>query len=195
MTTDMTPAITPKSDQVNADDFVSGPRTFKIEGVSIKAGQEQPVEIALVGSKPWRPCKSMSRVLVAAWGPDAKQYIGRSVTLYRDPTVKWGGLEVGGIRVSHLSHIDTTMTMALTATKGSRKPFTVKPLATQAEKTDDPAAIEFLTDQLTLCPTLEKLGAEWKRIAPDVKKLTPAGQATVTAAKDARKAELQGASE
>ena len=101
--TDMTAVIQPKSDQVNADDFIAGPATFTIESVSISPGTEQPVQIKLVGEpRVWRPCKSMSRVLVAAWGPDAKVYTGRSLTLYRDPKVKWGGMEVGGIRVSHL---------------------------------------------------------------------------------------------
>lgn len=130
---DMTSAIVPKSDQQNADDYISGPRTIKITKVTIAPG-EQPVSIFFEGDegKPWKPCKSMSRVLVAAWGPDARAYAGRSATLYRDPTVKWGGLEVGGIRVSHLSDIDKPVTLALTATKGSRKPFTVKPLATAA---------------------------------------------------------------
>jgi hypothetical protein len=71
----------------------------------------------------------MSRVLVAAWGADANKYVGRSLTLYRDPTVKWAGMEVGGIRISHMSHIERDMVMALTATKGQRKPFMVKPLA------------------------------------------------------------------
>lgn len=128
MTQDMRGVIEPKSDQINADDFMSGPKTFRIKGVQITPGSEQPVTIALENGKPWRPCKSMSRLLVAAWGPDAKEYAGRSVTLYRDPKVKWGGLEVGGIRVSHLSHIEREMIVALTLTKGKRAPHTVKPL-------------------------------------------------------------------
>ena len=103
---DMSQVIIPKSDQINADDFVAGPITFQIEGVEIRAGTEQPVSIHLAGEpRAWKPCKSMSRVLVAAWGPDANVYRGRSVTLYRDPTVKWGGMEIGGIRISHMSHI------------------------------------------------------------------------------------------
>lgn len=128
MTQDMRGVIEPKSDQINADDFMSGPQTFRIKGVSITPGSEQPVTISLEGSKPFRPCKSMSRLLVAAWGPDAKEYTGRSFTLYRDPKVKWGGLEVGGIRISHLSHIEREMVVALTMTKGKRAPHTVKPL-------------------------------------------------------------------
>jgi hypothetical protein len=104
---DMSQVIIPKSDQLNAEDFLAGPLTYTIDAVHIQAGTEQPVNIMMVGEKrAWRPCKSMSRVLVHAWGPDANAYIGRSVTLYNDPKVKWGGMEVGGIRVSHLSHIE-----------------------------------------------------------------------------------------
>lgn len=126
---DMTSVITPKSDQVSADDFIAGPRTFTIEGVAISPGTEQPVSIKLAGEqRVFRPCKSMSRVLVGAWGADASAYKGRSLTLYRDPKVKWGGLEVGGIRISHMSHIDRDMVMSLTATKGKRAPHQVKVL-------------------------------------------------------------------
>jgi hypothetical protein len=127
---DMRVATIPKSDQTNADDLIAGPITITISEVAIRGGQEQPVSIFYEGDngKPYKPCKSMSRVLVAMWGPDAKAYVGRSLTLYRDPSVKWAGMEVGGIRISHMSHIDREHTMALTATKGSRKPFKVMPL-------------------------------------------------------------------
>lgn len=132
MTTDMSAVIVPKSDQINADDLIAGPRTYTIEAVRIEPGTEQPVNIKLAGEpRAWRPCKSMSRVLVNGWGPDAKVYPGRSVTLYRDPKVKWGGMEVGGIRVSHMSHIDREMLIQLTATKGKRAPHVVKPLTAE----------------------------------------------------------------
>lgn len=138
---DMSQVIIPKSDQINADDLISGPITVTIKAVAITAGTEQPVSIDIgIAGKVYRPCKSMSRVLVAAWGPDAKAYIGRSLTLYRDPTVKWGGMDVGGIRISHLSHIDKDMTMALTATRAQRKPFTVRALKTKP--TDAPRPSE-----------------------------------------------------
>lgn len=132
--TDMNAAIIPKSDQINADDLIGGPRTIRISGVNISPGADQPVSIKFEGEtgKVWRPCKSMSRVLVAAWGADANKYEGRSVTLYRDPTVKWGGMAIGGIRISHMSDIDRQLTLALTETKGKRAPFVVKPLAASA---------------------------------------------------------------
>jgi hypothetical protein len=137
----MADAIVPKSDQINADDLISGPRTITIREVQIRGGQEQPVSIYFDGSdKAFRPCKSMSRVLVAAWGPNAKVYVGRSLTLFRDPTVKWAGMEVGGIRISHMTHIDGKLTMALTATKGQRKPHVVMPLVAEVKQhpTADP---------------------------------------------------------
>src|SRR3546814_665102 len=132
---DMTPVIVPKSDQMSADDLIAGPRTYTIETVDIRPGTEQPVSVFLRGEeRAWKPCKSMSRVLVSAWGPDANAYSGRSLTLYRDPKVKWGGMEIGGIRLSHMSHIERDMVMALTATKGKRAPYTVKVLAAQKEQ-------------------------------------------------------------
>jgi hypothetical protein len=131
---DMASVIVPKSDQFNADDLLAGSRTFTIREVQIRGGQDQPVSIYFEGhEKAYRPCKSMSRCLVYAWGPDASKYKDRSLTLYCDPTVKWGGMEVGGIRISHMSHLDGPLTMALTATRGSRKPFKVLPLVRQAD--------------------------------------------------------------
>ena len=129
MTQDMRTVIQPKSDQLNADDFVGGPRTVRITGVEIRSG-EQPISVHFEGDngKPWKPCKTTARLMVAAWGPDASQYKGRSLTLYRDPTVKWAGLEVGGIRISHMSHIDNDMIYAATVTKGKRAPIKIKPL-------------------------------------------------------------------
>lgn len=134
---DMTYVIVPKSDQINADDLIAGPMTIRITGVTVKGGQEQPVSISFEGEKKvFRPCKSMCRVMVNAWGPDANKYIGKSLTLYRDPAVTWGALAVGGIRISHMTDIERDMVMALTEKKGSRKPFIVKPLRVEAPAED-----------------------------------------------------------
>lgn len=132
--TDMTETIAPKSDQLNADDLIAGPRTITIREVRIAPGTEQPVAVYFQGDdgKPYLPCKSMRRVMVAMWGPDASVYTGRAMTLYRDPSVTWGGMEVGGIRISHMSHIDKQTVIVLTATKKARKPFTVAPLKISA---------------------------------------------------------------
>lgn len=140
--TDMRQAIVPKSDQLNADDLIAGDMTITITKVDIKGGQEQPVSIHFDGDKgkPYKACKSMCRVLVSAWGPDSTKYVGRSMTLYRDASVKWAGMEVGGIRISHMSDIQGNQTMALTVTRGSKKPYTVKPLTAMDRKNLQPTA-------------------------------------------------------
>lgn len=140
---DMSAFVAPKSDQLNADDLIAGPRTITITRVTGTGNGEQPVAVYFEGDdgKPLKPCKSMRRVMIAAWGADASQYAGRSMTLYRDPKVKFGGMEVGGIRISHMSHIDREMVMALTVTKAKREPYKVKVLAApkkQAAAADEP---------------------------------------------------------
>lgn len=139
--TDLSSTILAKSEQLTADDLAPNKTiTIKITKVSGVEG-EQPIRINYEGDngKPYYPGKSMRRVLAHCWGTKGDAYVGRSLTLYRDPTVKFGGLEVGGIRISHMSHIDKTITMALTSSKSNKKPFTVKPLVVTASTATDPA--------------------------------------------------------
>lgn len=201
---DMSPVIVPKSDQISADDFIGGPRSYQIEGVQIAPGAEQPVQIKLAGEpRYWRPCKSMARVLVAAWGPDAKQYTGRSVTLYRDPKVKWGGVEVGGVRISHMSHIERPLSMALTATKGRRADYTVKPLSADVTNIREPAPApepdavmspKAAMDMLASCETLSDLRLAWGQCQATVR-ANPDYADALNEAKEDRKAELTRAME
>lgn len=121
--------IAPKVDQLTADHLIGRTMTIRITGVRLTGG-EQPCDINYEGDGglPYRPGKSMRRVLVHVWGGDVNKYVGRSLTLYRDDDVQFGGLKVGGIRISHMSHIDQPVVMALTAKKGSKKAFKVQPL-------------------------------------------------------------------
>jgi hypothetical protein len=130
-TIDLTPTITPKSDQLNADDLIGEPITIKVTGLKGTNEPTQPIAISYQGDngKPYKPCKSMRRILVSCWGANGAEYVGRSMTLYRDNEVAFGGIKVGGIRISHLSHIEGPLTLALTVTRASRKPYTVQPLA------------------------------------------------------------------
>lgn len=129
--------IIPKSDQLNADDLIAGPRTIKITGIS-GGSPEQPVNVAYENDagRPWKPCKSMRRVMIELWGADGATYTGKRVTLYRDASVTFGKDETGGIRISHASHIGQARTLSLTVTRGKRKPFRVEPLADEAPAPD-----------------------------------------------------------
>lgn len=140
---DLTKTTAPKSDQLNADDLIGGPITITVTSVRILGEADQPVGINFEGDngKPYKPGKSMRRILVHVWGGDGEKYVGRSMRLYCDPNVMFGGAKVGGIRISHMSHIDRDVTVALTTTRAQRKPFTVKPLKT--EKAPPPKSDEF----------------------------------------------------
>jgi hypothetical protein len=144
---DLSDTIVPRSDQLNAEDLLTGPHTVTISDVR-RGSADQPVDVHLVEfpGRPFKPSKTVRRILVAAWGQDANVYLGRRMTLYRDPAVRFGGLEVGGIRVSHLSHISAPLTLALTVTRGRRAPYVVQPLAEVAPPTSaDPASREQLS--------------------------------------------------
>lgn len=141
MSDDMTLTVIPKSDQINADDLIGGPRTITITRMAIDPTSDQPVAVYFQGdnNKPYKACKSMRRVMIHAWGPDASKYAGQSMTIYRDPSVMFGGMQVGGIRISHMSGIDKPLTMALTATKAKRAIFTVRPLTIAKPEPEKPA--------------------------------------------------------
>jgi hypothetical protein len=97
---------------------------------------DQPLEVRISGGyQPWKPCKTMRRVLVLAWGKDSTQWKGRSITLKRDPSVKWAGEAVGGIRIHAMSHIDRRLEMSLTETRGKKKPFVVEKLEAKPKDT------------------------------------------------------------
>jgi hypothetical protein len=95
----------------------------------------------------------MLDVLARCWGADAKQWVGRKVTLYNDPDVMFGKDRVGGVRVSHLSHIDGTQTVNIRASGRGRspKPWKVEPLPdAPADTSQVPAAVTAINNAATL---------------------------------------------
>ncbi len=150
---DITETLAPKSDQLDAVDLLGGPRTFTITGV--KAGnEEQPVQISLAEfPRVWRPGKSMRRVLAAAWGTDAKAWVGRRVTLFCDNSVKFGGEEVGGTRISHLSNISKALSVPLLVTRGRSGMFKVQPLKEEPRPTEA---------DVTACTDRDALTVMWR---------------------------------
>lgn len=175
--------IAAKSDQLNADDLIGGQsKTIMITKVS-KVSGEQPIAIHFQGDngKPWKPCKSMRRVLVHVWGGDGSNYVGRSLTLYRDDDVVFGGAKVGGIRVSHMTDIKGAVTLALTATRANRKPYTVQPLVLGPTLADMIAEIE-------KAETLDELKAATSKASKSFGDAD--SRAFITRAKDRRKEEL-----
>jgi hypothetical protein len=156
---DISKTIEAKSDQLNADDLIGASKILKITEIKVVAG-DQPVSIHYEGDngKPYKPSKGMRRVLIAAWGADSAQFIGRSLKVYNDQTVRWAGQEVGGIRISAMSDIPGPLKIALTLAKGKRVPYSVEVLyvkTLEEMKTDCIAAIKAKGIE----PPIEKINA------------------------------------
>lgn len=138
---DLRSTIIPKSDQLNADQLLGGPLTITITEVRIGSGEDQPVSVHYKGDngRPFKPCKTMRKVLIHAWGPDGRQWAGKSLELYADPLVKFGGEAVGGIRISRMSDIPKDIKVALTATKGKKALHDIKRLTGPVKAQGAPA--------------------------------------------------------
>jgi hypothetical protein len=118
-----------KSDQMNAVDLVGGPVAYRITGIKMTGAPDQPVSISVDGHRqPWKPSKTFRRVLLLLWpetSPD--EWVGRDVVLWCDPEIKWAGEKVGGIAISHASHINERKVFALAESKSKRKTIVVEP--------------------------------------------------------------------
>ena len=125
--------IAPKSDQLNFDDVALSPVTVKVVKMAMGSA-EQPVIVNICNAetgepmRDFKPCKTVRRVLIKAWGEKGKDWIGKRMTLFGDTSVKYGGQEVGGIRVSHVSGINVPLRIMLTATRGRKIEAVIQPL-------------------------------------------------------------------
>lgn len=128
---DLTPLAEAASDRLVADDLIGGPRTIKITGVTgtVMEGKKKAL-FSFEGDdgKPFIPCKSMVRVMMAVWGKYANEFVGRRLTVFRDPEVTFGGLATGGVRISHMSGMDEPMTVVVQTKKGKKGAIKILPL-------------------------------------------------------------------
>ncbi len=204
--TTLAEALAPRSDQLNADDLIPGPRVLKITGARIaKDGRDIKVVLNFEGDngKPWKPCKTMGRAMVMAWAiTEPEQFVGKSVRVYRDPTVKFGDQgEVGGIRISHMSHITAPAKVKLTVSQGKKSLFTFHPLVAEVQQQSDPdpAVAKWVADHIGFvvgAQDLERLAsvqASGKKRFDWLASADPDAHAKVKAAYDKRFSELSGA--
>ena len=150
--TDLRSTIVPKSDQLNAEQLLGGPMTITVTEVRAGSGEDKPVSIHYDNDngRPYKPCKTMRKVLILAWGHDARRWIGQSMTLFNDPSVKFGGMDVGGIRISHMTGLPKDIHVSLTATKGKKAPHAIKRLDTGPALADVLAAIKGAKNKATM---------------------------------------------
>lgn len=154
-----------KSDQINSVDLLGGPLVCQITDIVMTGSADQPVSIYVDSHpQPWKPSKTSRRVLAACWSDvEPSAWVGRYVVLFNDPTVMWAGKAEGGIRTSHLSHIDGTKTIMVNATRGKKKAEIVEPYypAEQAP----PAELDYYPED-----AFEKNLPAWVALIDDGKK-------------------------
>jgi hypothetical protein len=154
---DLRPTIIPKSDQLNADQLVAGPMDIVVTDVRI-GSEDQPVIVHYEddGGRPFKPCKTMRRVLIVGWGQDGRDWIGKSMRLYHDGQVRFGGAEVGGIRISHMSDIERAIEVRLSATKGKKALHRIE----RMERPD--SVLQDISDAPTVEALKDNFGAAWR---------------------------------
>lgn len=119
---DLSSTIIPRSDQLNSEQLLSGSMIITVTEVRVGSGEDQPVSVHYTNDagRPFKPCKTMRKVLIHAWGKDATKWAGKSMELFNEPSIKFGGEIVGGIRIARLSDIAKGIEVSLTATKGKK---------------------------------------------------------------------------
>ena len=127
---DVSHTIIAKSDQLNALDLPPSETIVKIIDVRVLSDKDQPVHLHLEGhdGRPYKPCLSMRRILVNAWGKYAEKWIGQSMALYCDQGVTWAGKNVGGIRIARLTGIERPVSAPIALNRSTREVYTVDPL-------------------------------------------------------------------
>lgn len=133
---DVSFALEAKSDQLNAVDILGVEPVIKIRQVDVRQGQDQPVSVFFEGdhNKPWKPSKGMLRILAGAWGRDSSQWVGKYAQIYCDPSVKWAGKEVGGVRIRALSDINPRgMSFIVAHNRSQREAYHVPLLTVKVE--------------------------------------------------------------
>ena len=171
----------PRSDQWNADDFMGGSsKTFTVAGVK-DGSAEQKYDITLEGeSRVWRPPVTTVRILMDAWGDESDVWVGRRVTMFRDPSVRFGKDAVGGIRISHLSHLPggKPLTLAVTSARGKRPMVTIQPLpdvkSPAKPANNSPEPTQPTCPEVIACIDVDALRAMWRISGAEIRALIQA---------------------
>lgn len=151
----------PRSDQLNADDFVGRTAVYTITEVTPgTAEQKYDIHLAEV-DRAWRPPLTVLRIMLAAWGDEAANWVGQRVELYREPSVKFGGSAVGGIRIARMSGLPDgkPMRVSLSEARGKRAAYTVDPLPDAAPAQSKPAPAQHFPsrEEVAACEDLHQL--------------------------------------
>lgn len=179
---DISHTIIAKSDQLNAADLTAEGKLLQVTAVRVINSPDQPVIIHYVGDngRPYKPCKSMRRVIVRFWGTDSSKYKGHFMHVYNDPEVTWAGQPVGGIRITGLSNCEPEKfdsngicTTSLMIARGKSKRFPIKLLPSVHDRltnaielynkeTDENRKSKIESKAISLCLDIPEYLEYWK---------------------------------
>jgi len=186
---DISNTLIAKADQLNAVDLTQ-PLTGKIVNVALNESVEQPLSVWLDSFKqPWKPCKIVRRMLGRLWGTNAAEWKGRMVQLFNDPEVRYGPNKTGGIRISHVSHIDKPRAITLQVGRNKYQEFTINPMAQKTEPSEAVKPIhERCRDAVKCydeCSTNERLTSLDKHIDALIEECSDAQRQLIAKAREA----------
>lgn len=165
---DVSAAIAPKSQQLdNIELRGKGPQIFTITGVDVRETLDQPLIVHLAEfPRPWKPGKTMGRVLAQCWGLDSDDWIGKRVELFADESIKFGNDTPGGTRISRLSDIDGPKAAAILLGQGKPGLYKVEPLPDEPQPAAPP---EPTAEEVAACVDVDQLKAMWRSAGPEIR--------------------------
>ena len=160
---DVSEVLAPKSDQLdNIELRGKGPQVFTVTRVDVREpGTDQPLVVHLAEfPRPWKPGKTMGRVLAHCWGRESDNWPGKRVELFADEKVKFGNDTPGGTRISRISHITEPQQVPVLLGQGRPGWYKVDPLP-DAPTTQPPATLDTQVADLLATPSASHLARLW----------------------------------
>lgn len=123
-----------KGDRLNFEDFIMGSQDFTIVKLGRKVDGGQPRLLMFFEGReetPYWVSKGMVKCLSnpEGWGnSEFSEWVGRKVRLFGEPSVMYAGKELGGVRISHISHISQPYSTKITERRGVRIDYAISPL-------------------------------------------------------------------
>jgi hypothetical protein len=117
---DLSDTIEAQSDRINAADLMGADKIIVInEVVRYSESGTSKFYLNYVGhnGRAYKPSLGMRRIIMTLWGKDGTQYIGRSIKIFRDPTVIYAGKAAGGVVISAMTDIKSKATVVIPISK------------------------------------------------------------------------------
>jgi hypothetical protein len=134
---DLSDTIEAQSDRINAADLMGADKIIVIsEVIRYSESGTSKFYLNYVGhnGRAYKPSLGMRRIIMTLWGKDGTQYIGRSIKIFRDPTVIYAGKAAGGVVISAMTDIQSRATVVIPISKTKSVTYVIDKL----EPTDKP---------------------------------------------------------